>query len=913
MARRDDWAGKPYAEMRAKMRLMTQLQLPDPMSMMEARRWVLAGGTSDQVPPNDLVYDFARQMLGNFQVIDRSFSVAWQGQLTVPQSGDYTFFISPIDVGAGFSNPPVNVSMTVLVAGQAIITAAPPTPPTQLPLPTPPPVQPAPTSNWVSHSNPVTLTAGTPVSLQIAFSAHAPQKISMGAIHATLSWQGPGISTSLVPASAFSQAQTGAPGLQATYTWTARGQQQTLTRVDPMIDFSWTNSSLLLAQDPTSANQSADAMWQAMTAAAFISSYANPTSTFQIHPFLREPENASCGLSTARRQAFLDLLTQNPTLLDAMDPGLAVDFFQAFRVGTPDTALNVFGTWAARQADLACALTADRFFDRNSRVSLAGMAMLTTQQLPAQITRLQQEFLQVPDGRCSLPVAYNRLLTSQVGSLSGTTISGTPASEEDWTLDGLGNWAGYVQKTTGTATLNQSRTASPANGISAISASVGSTWATPAYDLAGNMTTIPIPPSPTSGYTATYDAWNRLISLANGSTAVATYAYDGLSRRMLKAIYVSGTLDHKEHAYFNDDWQLLEVRKEVSGTVNSNPLEQYVWQAFYIDAPALRDYDPATSGSPTRYYYTFDANLNATATTTAAGAPTERYYYSPYGSLLFLDATFNLLATQQSQLGNSVTFTGRQFDAESGLYHYRYRYYHSNIGTFVSRDPVTYIGGLNLYAGSFAVNGIDPLGLATRRYRCFDMLIQEGSSPTKPIGIITVSTGTTGAQNGQTKVKVSFKWEALTNEPMQNPYMGTGSGASMCLHTKCVPIIWTAPPGGGLKGGTLTGGIDVGTIGANGQSSGANEDPNKPSTFNMVKIASLKVEPAKAGDTVEEAQSSINVHTYFVINWNVSLKNGKPVQDTIEVLPYPPQVRQGTWPRGSKILEEIPTGAPAAP
>jgi hypothetical protein len=424
LARRDDWTGKPYAEMRAKVRLMTQLQLPDPMSMTEARRWVLAGGTSDQVPPNDLVYDFARQMFGNFQVIDRSFSVAWVGQINAPQTGDYTFFISPIDVNMGFSSPSVSVSMTVLVAGQAIITAAPPTPSAPLSLPTSPPVQVAPTSNWVSRSNAVTLTAGTPVTIQIAFSVNAPQKISMGAIHATLSWQGPGISTSLVPASAFSQAQTGAPGLQATYTWTARGQQQTLTRVDPMIDFSWTNSSLLLAQDPTSANQSADAMWQAMTAAAFISSYANPTPTSRIHPFLREPENASCGLSTARRQAFLDLLTQNPTLLDAMDPGLAVDFFQAFRVGTPDTALNVFGTWAGRQADLACALTADRFFDRNSRVSLAGMAMLTTQQLPAQITRLQQEFLQLPDGRCSLPVAYT-LTYSYLGLGTLNTWIGT--------------------------------------------------------------------------------------------------------------------------------------------------------------------------------------------------------------------------------------------------------------------------------------------------------------------------------------------------------------------------------------------------------------------------------------------------------------------------------------------------------
>jgi YD repeat-containing protein len=189
------------------------------------------------------------------------------------------------------------------------------------------------------------------------------------------------------------------------------------------------------------------------------------------------------------------------------------------------------------------------------------------------------------------------------------------------------------------------------------------------------MTTIPIPSSPTSAYTATYDAWNRLVSLANGTTTVAKYAYDGLSRRVVKGVYVSGSLDHNEHAYFNDNWQVLEVRKEVSGTINSNPLEQYVWHSFYIDAPALRDYDAATSGSPTRYYYTFDANYNVTAATSAAGVPAERYYYSPYGNLTFLDGSFNVLASQQSQIGNAITYTGRQYDSEIGLYQYRHRTY----------------------------------------------------------------------------------------------------------------------------------------------------------------------------------------------------------------------------------------------
>ena len=62
-------------------------------------------------------------------------------------------------------------------------------------------------------------------------------------------------------------------------------------------------------------------------------------------------------------------------------------------------------------------------------------------------------------------------------------------------------------------------------------------------------------------------------------------------------------------------------------------LEQYVWQPFYIDAPVLRDYDATTSGSPIRYYYTFDANFNITAAGTAThSAPRSRPRPTPIRS-----------------------------------------------------------------------------------------------------------------------------------------------------------------------------------------------------------------------------------------------------------------------------------------
>ena len=62
------------------------------------------------------------------------------------------------------------------------------------------------------------------------------------------------------------------------------------------------------------------------------------------------------------------------------------------------------------------------------------------------------------------------------------------------------------------------------------------------YNRAGNMTRIPKPADPTEYYTATYDAWNRLVKIEDGQETVAEYRYDGAKRRIVKKTYVGGEL-----------------------------------------------------------------------------------------------------------------------------------------------------------------------------------------------------------------------------------------------------------------------------------------------------------------------------------------------------------------------------------
>ncbi len=64
-------------------------------------------------------------------------------------------------------------------------------------------------------------------------------------------------------------------------------------------------------------------------------------------------------------------------------------------------------------------------------------------------------------------------------------------------------------------------------------------------------------------------------------------------------------------------------------------------------------------------------------------------------------------------MGQFYGFTGREYDAESGLYYYRARYYDPQVGRFISRDPIGVVGGWNRYGYGYnnPLHWRDPYGL----------------------------------------------------------------------------------------------------------------------------------------------------------------------------------------------------------
>jgi RHS repeat-associated protein len=95
--------------------------------------------------------------------------------------------------------------------------------------------------------------------------------------------------------------------------------------------------------------------------------------------------------------------------------------------------------------------------------------------------------------------------------------------------------------------------------------------------------------------------------------------------------------------------------------------------------------------------------------TNAAGTLVERYTYSAYGTLGIYAA--NGTVRTSSTYANRYTYTGREWDHDLRLYHFRARWYDPATGGFISRDPLGYVDGMSLYRGYFGVMGVDPSGL----------------------------------------------------------------------------------------------------------------------------------------------------------------------------------------------------------
>jgi RHS repeat-associated protein len=99
----------------------------------------------------------------------------------------------------------------------------------------------------------------------------------------------------------------------------------------------------------------------------------------------------------------------------------------------------------------------------------------------------------------------------------------------------------------------------------------------------------------------------------------------------------------------------------------------------------------------------------------ADGTVAERYLYDAYGTPTVLDADWSVDGDGISDVANPILYAGYFFDSETANFHVRNRYLHTALGRWMSRDPIGYKDGLNLYeyVRSNPTERIDPMGTQT--------------------------------------------------------------------------------------------------------------------------------------------------------------------------------------------------------
>ncbi len=223
------------------------------------------------------------------------------------------------------------------------------------------------------------------------------------------------------------------------------------------------------------------------------------------------------------------------------------------------------------------------------------------------------------------------------------------------------------------------------------------------YDANGNLTR---KTAKVSGDFTTYeyDAENKLARVVTAGKTV-NYRYDGLGRRVEKEIIDVATTVTR-FVFDNED-----ILLELDG---SNNITARYTHGPGIDEPLIMEKAGAS------FFYHADGLGSITEITDSTGAVAQRYAYSSFGKI-------------ESQLDPNFvqpyTFTAREFDPETGLYHYRKRDLDPNTGRFNQEDPILHRGSPRVpyvlpllirapltlhsyvYVRNSPVNLMDPFGL----------------------------------------------------------------------------------------------------------------------------------------------------------------------------------------------------------
>gem|GEM_PF-4308019 len=266
----------------------------------------------------------------------------------------------------------------------------------------------------------------------------------------------------------------------------------------------------------------------------------------------------------------------------------------------------------------------------------------------------------------------DRLTSFKTGTLNGSkTAIITPTYTQDWSLDSIGNWAGFNDNGT-----NSTNVFSDTHAMTEFKGVIQT------FDSNGNIIF--------DGVRAfKYDAFNRIIEVKISTIILAEYQYDAFNRRVVKKVDadLNGSFELITK-FLYDGFRCIE---ELNGS--DVLVQDFVYGSLYIDEVILQ-----RTGA-TDYYFTHDYRYSVTNLTISAGSIIESYDYKVYGERISSGSGLT-----------TIGYTGQRHDVETGLMYFKNRYYSTSMGSFVTRDPLEYVDGMSMYLGYFGGQGRDPKG-----------------------------------------------------------------------------------------------------------------------------------------------------------------------------------------------------------
>lgn len=206
----------------------------------------------------------------------------------------------------------------------------------------------------------------------------------------------------------------------------------------------------------------------------------------------------------------------------------------------------------------------------------------------------------------------------------------------------------------------------------------------------------------TKTFTFSYDFENRLTQVLiqeDDEAKTVSFKYDPLGRRIEKSVteQEDGKTESKTITYVYDNEDIiLEYHIKQEDNQTKEETIRYT-HGPGIDEPISIEQDNQI------YHYHYDGLGSVTSLSDSTGKTIQSYTYDSFGNL----------ERHGNKTKNRFTYTGREYDKETGLYYYRNRYYDPKIGRFFTQDPIGMIDGPNLYTyvNNNPVNWFDPYGL----------------------------------------------------------------------------------------------------------------------------------------------------------------------------------------------------------